>query len=134
MTHASKRSATTSDLRSFGLLVGGVFVALAALLAWRGRPPVVSLIPGTLGTMLMLVGVASPRLLATPYRLWMGLALLMSKVTTPVLMAVIYFVVLTPIALLRRAFGRNPLSGEGGDSRWVLRPAGERQSALDRQF
>lgn len=134
MTHDSRRSATTSDLRSFGLLVGGVFVALAAFLAWRERPLVASLVPGTLGAILMVMAAASPRLLATPYRLWMGLALLMSKVTTPILMAVIYFVVLTPIALLRRAFGSNPLSGQSGDSRWVLRPAGERQSVLDRQF
>ena len=41
----------------------------------------------------------------------MGLAHAISKVTTPIFMGVVYFVVITPIGFIRRrAFGSNPLS------------------------
>ena len=39
----------------------------------------------------------------------MALAHAISKVTTPIVMGVMYFVVLTPVGVLRRGFGGNPL-------------------------
>jgi hypothetical protein len=61
-------------------------------------------------------------------------AQLMSRVTTPILVGVMYFVVITPTAVLMRALGRNPLtSRRDRDTLWVAR--GEvRRSDLRRQF
>jgi hypothetical protein len=39
----------------------------------------------------------------------MKLAHALSKVTTPIFMGIVYFVVLTPIGFIRRSFGGNPL-------------------------
>ncbi len=39
----------------------------------------------------------------------MELAHLISKVTTPIVMGVMYLLVLTPVGLLRRTFGGNPM-------------------------
>jgi hypothetical protein len=66
---------------------------------------------------------------------WMKIGLAISVVTTPVFMAGVYFLVLTPTGLLMRLFGRNPLkpAREAG-SYWVTRPEGQRRSSLDRQF
>ena len=59
------------------------------------------------------------------YRGWMGLAAAISKVTTPVVMGVLYFLVLTPIGLLLRAFGHRPLApSRGVSSAWIPREHG----------
>ena len=65
----------------------------------------------------------------------MQLAHLMSKVTTPIVMGVMYLFVLTPVGLLRRALGGNPMvhAPESG-SYWKSRPEGRRSGNLSRQY
>jgi hypothetical protein len=63
----------------------------------------------------------------------MKLAVMISKVTTPLFMGIVYFAVLTPTAILRRTFGRNPIVHEPVDgSLWLPREAS--RSDLERQF
>jgi hypothetical protein len=65
----------------------------------------------------------------------MRLALAMSAVTTPVFMGVVYFGVLTPLAVLMRLAGRRPIGvPRAPPTAWVERPASERRSDLRRQF
>lgn len=124
-----------AELRRFGLVVGGALAALGGVLWWRGHP-VGAPVAGTLGVALLLAGLAIPARLGPAYRAWMGLAHLMSRVTTPVFLGIVYYGVMTPIGWLMRAFGRNPLvhpSADGGF--WVSRGAGAgRRSDLTRQF
>lgn len=122
-----------SEGRRFGLTVGAAFLALAGLLWVRGRPGAGS-VAGALGAALALAALLAPGRLGPVYRSWMGLAAALSKVTTPVFMGIVYFSVITPLALLRRAFGGNPLEhGRGRASCWVRR---ERTggSDMERQF
>jgi hypothetical protein len=49
------------------------------------------------------------------FRAWMGAAKVLSKITTPIPLAVVYFLVLTPIALLRRLAGKGRISSPGGE-------------------
>ncbi|MHB1328109.1 MAG: SxtJ family membrane protein [Gemmatimonadales bacterium] len=109
--------------RKFGLLVGGAFLALAAFFWWRHsqRP---MMITGSLGTVLVVAGLLIPGYLGPVYRGWMKFALLLSKVTTPIFMSIVYFIVITPTGLLMRAFGRRPLPvpAQGGTA-WVTRSA-----------
>jgi hypothetical protein len=52
----------------------------------------------------------------------MGFAHLLSKVTTPVFMGVVYFLVISPMGLIMRLFGRNPLVHRpAGDGYWLRR-------------
>ena len=122
------------ELRRFGLLVGGVFLALAAVLHWRGRPPLVVLAMAGLGGALLLSGLILPSILGPVYRGWTGLTRILSKVTTPVFMGVIYFLVITPVGIILRTFGHRPLErGRGGGPVWVER--GETPTSnLERQF
>ncbi len=108
--------------RKFGLLVGGAFLALGAFFWWRQaqRP---MMITGGLGSALVLAGLLIPGYLGPIYRGWMKFALLLSKVTTPIFMSIVYFVVIAPIGLLMRAFGRRPLPVPArGSSAWWARP------------
>jgi hypothetical protein len=128
------RKASTSELRKFGLLVGGAFLALAAVLFWRQKPAVVVGTLGTVGALLFVLGGVAPKALGPIYVGWMRFAVLLSRITTPIFMGVIYFVLLTPIGLLMRAFGRHPLRHARPGTAWVDRAPGARASSLERQF
>jgi hypothetical protein len=119
--------------RNFGLTVGFAFLGLGGLAWWRGRWPVAEVFWVVAG-LLLLAALIVPARLGPVERAWMRLARLMSRITTPVLIGVVYFVVITPIGLLMRFVGRNPLtSRRHGDTLWVDR--GEaRRSDLRRQF
>jgi hypothetical protein len=54
----------------------------------------------------------------------MGLAHLLSRVTTPLFMGVVYFAVVTPTGVLMRLFGRNPVVHKAAQGTyWVRRSA-----------
>jgi hypothetical protein len=125
---------TAAQGRRFGLTVGGAFLVLAAIAWWRGHPTSTQVL-GWLGAVLSAAGLLLPTWLGPVERAWMRLAHLISKVTTPIVMAVMYLLVLTPIGLLRRTFGGNPIVHSPHDeSYWRPRPEGRRAGNLTRQF
>jgi hypothetical protein len=63
----------------------------------------------------------------------MGMALVISRVTTPIILAVMYFGVITPIGLVRRVFGHDALKARRSNSFWVSREAGQ-SSDMKHQF
>lgn len=120
--------------RRFGLTVGGAFLVFAVIAWWRVHPVLAPMLGG-LGGLLCLAGLAVPAQLGPVDRAWMKLAHLISKVTTPIVMGVMYLLVLTPVGLLRRMLGGNPMEHTAsGDSYWKSRPAGSRAGNLTRQF
>jgi hypothetical protein len=119
--------------RKFGLTVGIAFAVLGVVAWWRGREPL-AIAFVALGGLLILAGLVVPGRLGPVQRGWMALAHAISRVTTPVFMGIVYFVVLLPIGATMRLFGHNALTTHHrGDSVWVAR--GEnRRSDLKRQF
>lgn len=125
---------TPAEGRKFGLVVGGAFLAIGALLWWRTHVTAAS-VAGVLGAALVLGGLLVPGRLGPVYRSWMKLALLISKVTTPVFMGVIFLLVLTPAGLLARLVGHRPLSrGRDAPSFWLSRRPEAERSGMDHQF
>ena len=86
--------------------------------------------------MLMLAGIVVPGLLGPVHKGWMKFALLISKVTTPIFMGLVYYLSVLPIGLVMRILGKNPLTRNEKDSSfWVDRRAdGALRSDLERQF
>jgi hypothetical protein len=123
---------TAAAGRKFGFTVGIAFLVLAGIAFWRGHPTTLRVL-GSLGGVLVLAGLIVPTMLGPVEKGWMQFALLLSKVTTPIFMGVVYFVVLTPIGILRRAFGGSALVHKPGDLGFWADRGGSR-SALDRQF
>lgn len=121
--------------RRFGLTVGAAFVALAGVLAWRGRSAGVPL-PAALGAALILAGLVVPAHLGPLYRAWMRLATLLSSITTPLFLAIAYFGIIAPIGLLRRLAGRNSLVRPPSEpSFWIPRETGaRRRDDMERLF
>ncbi len=125
---------TAREGRRFGFLVGGAFIALGALAAWRGHA-LTAVVLVCVGGLLGLAGLAVPTRMGPIYRGWMGFATALSKVTTPIFMGVVYFLLVAPVGLVRRALGRSPLRlPPHASSAWQKRDSHVRRSDLERQF
>ncbi len=98
-------------LRRFGLAVGGILLALGALAAWREGTAAL-MVPAALlatGALLVVHGFFRPSALRIPYLVWMGLALVLGWVMTRLILTAVYFLVVTPVGLVLRVSGRDPM-------------------------
>lgn len=125
---------TPTEGRKFAFPVGTAFLVLAGIVWWRQHMWFVYIFT-SLGGLLLVAGLLVPGTLGPVYRGWMKFALLLSKVTTPVFMGIVFFLVIAPIGWSMRLFGRNPVRREATDgSFWLQRDPDQRRSDLSRQF
>jgi hypothetical protein len=124
-------------LRKFGLTVGGVFLLIGGWFLFRHKPIWPFLV--TPGALLVTFGVVLPKTLKHAYVGWMALAFLLGLIVSTVLLTLFFFVVVTPIGLATRLFGKDFLSQKldlQAQSYWLRRdPSVVRQpSDYERQF
>ncbi len=133
MAHPIPARLTSAEGRKFALTVGAAFAVLGGILWWRGLARA-AVVLWTIAGVLILAGLIVPAQLSPVYRAWMGLALLISKVTTPIFLGIVYYLVFTPFGVVRRALGKNSLDRDpSASSFWMPRDGGGR-SDLERQF
>lgn len=113
--------------REFGLIVGSVFVLLAGWWLYRGKFLHATQIILPLGALLIFLGLLYPRALVLPNKGWMYLAEVLSFVTTRIILAVVFFLVVTPIGVVKRLLGWDPLSRRSTRSGSYWMPYSERQ-------
>ena|SRR5688500_10183735 len=138
MIHQRREAAYTSkEGRRFAFTVAAAFGVIAAFTLWRDRD-VIAAVAGSVAAILLVAGIAAPAHLGAVERGWMKFAGLLSRVTTPVFMGIMYFVVLTPAGVIRRTFGRDPLDRPlDAGSYWVKRTTRDREASrrrMERQF
>lgn len=113
--------------REFGFIVGGVFILLSGWWLYRGKFTGVASITLTLGILLILLGLLWPRALVFPNKAWMLLAAGLSFVTTRIILGLVFFLLVTPIGVVKRLSGWDPLSRRSGSSSSYWKPYSERQ-------
>jgi polyferredoxin len=114
--------------REFGLLVGGVLLALGGWWFYRGRYTPLPVVLLCTGATLVLLGTFLPKSLVVPNRLWMGLAEAMGFVMTRVILGVVFFGIVTPIGIVRRLAGGDPLGRRAGRAESYWKPYTERRA------
>ena len=95
--------------REFGLIVGAVFALVGAWWFYRGKFATAAYVFTITGAALIILGATLPRLLVIPRKYWMKLAEGMSYVSSRIILAIVYFLMLTPIGVIKRATGWDPL-------------------------
>ncbi len=122
------------DLRIFGLVLG----ALLAFLGWRLKAKWhVSFASAlwVLGAASAAAALAAPAALEPVERRWLVVARAVGKVNTFVMLLIVYYLVLTPFALVRRLWAGDPLERAWGPgSYWKKRTSGEDLTSYERQF
>ena len=119
--------------RKFSYTVGAAFLVLGAIAAWRGHPTLAATV-AALGLLLVLGGLVIPARMRAVERRWMQLALLLSRVTTPVFMGIVYFLIVAPTGLLRRTLARTPLRRDASSSTFWLPSDPTSRDRLRQQF
>ena len=84
------------------------------------------------------VTMAAPALLTIPNRLWLRFGLLLNRIVSPVVLAIMFYLVVTPMGLLMRLFARRTLHlrrDAAAGSYWIKRePPGPKPDSMPRQF
>lgn len=99
---------TTKDLRSFGLLVGGIFCVIGLWpLVFRGEP--MRLWGIGIGGVLVLLGGILPRALAPVHKGWMWIGHVLGWINTRILLGIVFYGLVTPIGLIFRMMGKDTM-------------------------
>lgn len=95
--------------RSFGISVGAVLCAIALFSLWRGRVGRAEWI-GAVGVALVVFGLLRPLALKPISDPWWKLAAALGWVNARVLLTIMFAIVLTPLGLVWRMLGTDPLA------------------------
>lgn len=129
-------STERKEIRTFGIISFIFFGALSILGFWNQKP-----ILGSFFCLLCVTGIGFiliPSRLKPIHRIWIKAAHFIGRINTVVVLVLIYYVVITPTALLKRVFGGRPLPikpDKKVSSYWVARtePAQPKQRFM-KQF
>ena len=95
---------TKKDLRKFGLTVGGVLLIIAALLLYFEKSSAPYF--GAIGGILFLAGILIPQILKPLNKIWMGLAVVLGFFMSRLILTILFYLVLTPIAFIAKIVGK----------------------------
>ncbi len=126
----------TSSNRGFGLVIATALVVIALLPMIRGEGVQVWSLGVSIAV--LLVALFAPDRLAPFNRTWTRFGLLLHRLIGPLVLGLLFFLVFTPMALVLRALGKDPLRlrfDPGAKSYWIARaPAGPPPQSMRDQF
>ena len=96
-------------LRGFGLVTGAIVAGLLGLFFPWLLDVDYPMWPWWIAGLLAIWALVAPESLRTVYRLWMRFGLLLSRITTPIVIGLIFFLMVTPMAFIMRVTGRDPM-------------------------
>ena len=100
---------TRKELRNFGILVGTIlpiFVGYIIPAIYGHSFKIWSIY---IGMPLIIFGVFYPRILKKPFTLWMKIGLILGWINSRIILSIIYFLILVPIAFFMKLIGYDPL-------------------------
>ena len=122
--------------RKFGLVFGTIFFA-AGIYSTIYLHIFWTITFVALATLLSFLAVVVPTWLALLNRLWFQLGLLLGRVVNPIVLGVIFFIFITPVAIITRLFGRDELliRKRTVSTYWLERkPVGPKPESFKNQF
>jgi hypothetical protein len=134
--YSRHHQAAGSSNRQFGLVMSAALLVIGLWPVLRGNP--VRLNPLAAGAVFLLLALTWPSGLGPLNKIWTAFGLALGRVTTPVAMGILFYLVFTPIATIFRLSGRDALRlrwNRQDGSYWILRdPPGPRAETMIRQF
>ena len=122
-----------SSNKSFGILFFVVFLGLGLWPLTNDNNPNIYLI--IISIIFLILGLLNSKLLSPLNSFWIKFGELLGKIIAPVVMAIIYFLILTPISLIVRLFGKDLLGlkfSKQLKTYWIKRK--KHLGSMDKQF
>lgn len=124
------------ELRNFGIMLGCILSVLGAVALLRGKTSYPYFF--SFGAVFIILGSLLPYVLKPIHKLWMSVALAIGWFVSRLILVVFFYLVITPIGLLARLFGKDILSlkfDKNADSYWIKREECEfNESSYDNQY
>ncbi len=120
------KKSDAKELKKFAITVSCALGILGGLFLWRKGD--LAFLFWAVGVILLLLGLIKPVLLGPIQRAWMRAALFIGFFMTHLILALMYYLVFTPVGLVMKALGRDPLRlkfNKNAESYWVKREAAE---------
>ena len=131
MAHVPLPAPDRKGLREFGLVTGVLVAALFGLLfPWLLSQPIPTW-PWVLAAVLATWALIAPSSLRMVYVWWMRFGHVMSRITTPLILAVVFYVVVSPVARVRALLGKDSLKRRFEPSAASYRVASARRGHND---
>ena len=122
-----------SSNRSFGLLFFIVFLVIGLWPLTKGEGVQIYLI--LISIIFLVLGLINSKILSPLNKIWIKFGELLGIVIAPIIMAIVYFVVLTPISLIVKIFGKDLLGlkfFKKQDTYWIKRK--KKLGSMKKQF
>ncbi|MDN3647006.1 SxtJ family membrane protein [Pontixanthobacter aestiaquae] len=124
--------------RAFAILFALIFLAIA-LYPWAVSTGGVRLWSLAIAGVLGITGLVIPKIFHYPNRYWIKLGMVVGRAMSPIILGLVFYVVVTPIAFLARLFGSDPLrmkqSVKEGETYWLERlPEENASDTMARQY
>ena len=122
-----------SSNRSFGILFFLVFLGFGLWPLTKEMSPNIFLI--IISVIFLILGLLNSKLLSPLNNLWIKFGEILGKIIAPIVIAVVYFLILTPISLLVRLFGKDLIEMKFNNSvksYWIKRK--KHLGTMDKQF
>ena len=124
---------TNENNKSFGILFFVVFLLVGLWPLIKGNEPRIILLP--IALMFLILGLTNSRILSPLNRSWVKLGELLGRIIAPIVMALVYFTVLTPISFLVKIMGKDLLKTKLSNTEntyWIKRE--KSIGSMDKQF
>jgi saxitoxin biosynthesis operon SxtJ-like protein len=132
----SKKPVETASDRNFGFVFTIFFLLIGFLPLYKGRP--VRFWAVGLSAIFVSATLLRPRLLQPLNRVWTQLGLLLGRIVNPIVMGLLFYLAVTPMAMILRLLGKDPLRlrpDPNARSYWIeRRPPGPAPKTIERQF
>ena len=123
-----------SSNRSFGIVFFLLFFVIA-FWSFRGDFQQIKIIPFILSLIFLILGLINSKLLTPLNKLWLKLGELLGRIIAPIVIAIVFFLVVTPIAIIMRLLGKDLLKKKydsKNKSYWINRE--EIINSMKKQF
>ena len=129
-------TAARKELRHFGLLTGSLIAVLLGGLAPWLRGHSYPLWPWIVGAALLGCGAIYPAALRYPFAIWSAAGHLLGWINSRVILGLVFYLLVTPMGLVMRLMGRDPMARKFEPGAQSYRVASRRTSAqnLERPF
>ncbi len=123
------------ELKKFGITIGGALLIISVFLFIYEKPSA----PYFMGSGLAFQIIAQifPILFLPIQKIWMAFSVVMGFVMTRVILALLFYIIITPISFISKIFGKDFLSlriEKDKKSYWNLRDEEYKQSSTEKQF